>query len=226
MVTRTNSAPRTVAVLGNGTVGIALAKGFAARGDRVVFGTRDPQGAKSREALAAVPGAQAARYAEAVREADLAVTALPWSGLEEALRAAGPEHFAGKLVIDPSNPLDFSTGAPTLAIGHVDSAGERVQRLLPKARVVKAFNIVTSAHMVDPQLPDGAPDMFIAGDDAAAKAEVAGVLRDFGWRSAIDMGGIEASRLLEPLAMLWVSYGVRNDHWTHAFSLLGRKAAA
>jgi predicted dinucleotide-binding enzyme len=226
MVTRHASAtPRTVAILGNGAVGIALAKGFAARGDRVVFGTRDPQGAKSREALAAVPGARAAHYADAAREADLAVTALPWSGLDEALRAAGPDHLAGKLVVDPSNPLDFAGGAPALAIGHTDSAGEHVQRLLPKAKVVKAFNIVTAAHMVDPALKDGAPDMFIAGDDAGAKAEVAALLRDFGWRSAIDMGGISASRLLEPLAMLWVSYGFRNDHWTHAFSLLGRKEA-
>jgi predicted dinucleotide-binding enzyme len=110
-----------------------------------------------------------------------------------------------------------------LALGHSDSAGETVQRLLPEARVVKAFNIITAAHMVQPQLPDGAPDMFIAGNDAAAKAEVASLLEAFGWRQAIDMGDITASRLLEPLAMIWISYGFSRGHWTHGFSLLNQK---
>jgi predicted dinucleotide-binding enzyme len=89
--------------------------------------------------------------------------------------------------------------------------------------VVKAFNIVTAAHMVHPRLPDGTPDMFIAGNDPAAKQRVAELLEGFGWRTPIDAGPIGASRLLEALAMLWVTYGFRNDHWTHAFSLLGQK---
>lgn len=126
-------------------------------------------------------------------------------------------------MIDASNPLSFAVGAPALAIGFTDSAGETVQRLLPGARVVKAFNTITAAHMVNPKLPDGVPDMFIAGNDAAAKAEVADILRGIGWREPIDMGDIGASRLLEPLAMVWISYGFRNNHWTHGFSLLGRK---
>jgi len=68
------------------------------------------------------------------------------------------------------------------------------------------------------------PDMFIAGNDEGAKRDVARVLEGFGWRKPVDMGDITASRLLEALAMLWISYGVRNNHWTHGFSLLGRKA--
>lgn len=215
---------KTVAMLGNGDVGVALAKGFIANGYQVVFGTRDVANEKSRQALAAAPGSRAASHADAARAADLAVVALPWSGVAGGLALAGPENLAGKLVIDASNPLDFAGGAPLLAIGHDDSAGETVQRLLPGAHVVKAFNIITAGHMVNPKLPDGVPDMFIAGNDAAAKAEVADILRCFGWRAPIDMGDISASRLLEPLAMLWISYGVRNGHWTHAFSLLGRKA--
>jgi len=126
-------------------------------------------------------------------------------------------------VIDPTNPLDFSSGPPRLAIGYTDSAGELVQRLLPGAHVVKAFNMVTAGYMVHPRLPDGVPDLFIAGNDDAAKAQVVELAQAFGWRQPIDMGPIEASRLLEPLAMVWISYAVRNDHWTHAFSLLGRK---
>lgn len=214
---------QTVAILGNGVVGVALGRGFAAQGWRVVYGTRDVDGAKTKDALAAVPGAKAASYADAARSAQLAVVALPWTGVHEALAAAGAENLAGKLVIDASNPLDFSTGTPQLAIGHTDSAGETVQRLLPQSRVVKAFNTITSAHMVNPQLPDGTPDMFIAGNDEGAKREVARILEAFGWRKPIDMGDITASRLLESLAMLWISYGFRNNHWSHGFSLLGQK---
>lgn len=215
---------QTVAILGNGDVGVALGKGFAANGYEVVFGTRDAGSDKSRKALAAVSGSRAASYAEAARAGDLAVVALPWSGLKNALGLADAGNLAGKLVIDASNPLDFADGAPALAIGHNDSAGETVQRLLPGARVVKAFNIITAGHMVNPKLPDGVPDMFIAGNDAAAKAELGEILRAFGWRPPIDMGDITASRLLEPLAMIWIAYGFRNNHWTHGFSLLGRKA--
>lgn len=217
-----NAQPKTVAVLGNGVVGIAVAKGFAELGYRVVFGTRDVSGAKTRDALAAVPGARASSYAEAARVSDLAFVALPWSGLQEALTLAGPQHFDGKLVIDASNPLDFVGGAPRLAVGHTDSAGEIVQRTLPGAKVVKAFNIITAGHMVHPKLPDGTPDMLIAGNDTNAKAEVNALLGKFGWRSAIDLGDITASRLLEPMAMIWIAYGFKNNHWTHGFSLLGQ----
>lgn len=215
---------KTVAILGNGVVGVALAKGFAEQGYQVVFGTRDAQGEKSQEALAAVPGSVATSYAAAAKAGDVAVVALPWSAVQSVLVEAGAENFAGKLVIDPSNPLDFSTGTPKLAIGHSDSAGETVQRLLPQAKVVKAFNIITAGHMVHPALPDGTPDMIIAGNDAAAKAEVNGLLKAFGWREAIDLGDIIASRLLEPLAMIWIQYGFTNNHWSHGFSLLNQKA--
>jgi 8-hydroxy-5-deazaflavin:NADPH oxidoreductase len=214
---------RTVAILGNGTVGTALARGFAELDYQVVFGTRDVDSAKTGRALAAVRGARAASPWQAAAAGSLAVLALPWSGMEAAIRAAGPENLAGKLVIDPSNPLDFSAGTPTLVVGHTDSAGEIVQRLLPRSKVVKAFNIITAAHMVHPRLPDGIPDLLIAGNEDQAKARVAELAQAFGWRTPIDMGPISASRLLEPLAMLWVSYAVRNNHWTHGFSLLGQK---
>lgn len=216
---------KTIAILGTGVVGIALAKGFAARGDKVVFGTRSPTGDKARAALDAVPGTTVASHVEAARAADLAVIALPWGAVASTLTPGLANALGGKTVIDATNPLDVSTGRPTLAIGHRDSAGETVQRLLPDARVVKAFNIITAGHMVQPQFGDGQPDMFIAGNHPQAKADVAQVLRDFGWRSAIDLGGIEQSRLLEPLAMVWITYGLDHNHWTHGFSLLGQAAA-
>ncbi|HEV2285248.1 MAG TPA: NAD(P)-binding domain-containing protein [Steroidobacteraceae bacterium] len=218
-----SNTEKTVAILGNGVVGTTLAKGFAALGYQVIFGTRDVRSAKTRAALDAVPGARAASFAEASSASGIAVLAVPWSGLEAAIFTAGPDNLAGKLVIDPSNPLDFAGEVPQLAIPATDSAGELVQRLLPKSQVVKAFNIVTAAHMVQPRLADGTPDMLIAGNDAGAKSRVAQILKGFGWRAPIDVGPIGASRLLESLAMLWVIYGVRNDHWTHAFSVLGQK---
>jgi 8-hydroxy-5-deazaflavin:NADPH oxidoreductase len=210
-----------VAIFGTGQVAIALAKGFASRGHSVVFGSRDTQGATALQAVAAVAGSSAASYAAAAKAADMAVLATAWSGAQNALQLAGAANLAGKLVIDVTNPLDFSTGKPRLALGFPQSAGAQVQAWLPQAHVVKAFNIITNAHMVDPKFDDGQPDMFIAGNDAAAKASTADILKSFGWRSAIDMGDIDKSYLLEALAMLWIDYGASRNHWTHGFSLLG-----
>jgi len=98
-----------------------------------------------------------------------------------------------------------------------------VQRLLPAAKVVKAFNHIGASLMVRPQFAAGTPDMLIAGNDEAAKRDVGRILEAFGWRRAIDLGDITASRLLEPLAMAWIAYALRNDTWTHGFSLLGQK---
>lgn len=212
----------TIAILGTGAVGTALARGFTARGDRVVFGSRSPTGDTARVALDATPGTSAASHVEAARAADLAVIALPWGAVATTLTPELADALAGKIVIDATNPLDMTQTPPALALGHNDSAGETVQRLLPDARVVKAFNIITAGQMVQPRFGDGQPDMFIAGNDPQAKTEVAAVLRDFGWRDAIDIGGIEQSRLLEPLALIWIVYGFAHNHWTHGFSLLGQ----
>lgn len=211
-----------VAILGTGTVGIALGKGFAAQGHSVVFGSRDPQAETARQAVAAVPGSQAAPFAQAARQGEIAVLAVPWGATANALQLAGAANLAGKLVLDATNPLDYSTGKPRLDPALQGSAGETVQRLLPQAKVVKAFNVIGAAHFVQPKFADGQPDMFIAGDDADAKRQAAGIVQAFGWREPVDAGGIEKSRLLEALAMLWIDYGVARNHWSHGLSLLGR----
>ncbi len=209
-----------VAILGTGQVGIALAKGFIATGHEVIFGSREPQGDNAKKALAAVPGSRSASYENAAREGEIAALVTSWEGTANALQLAGAQALEGKTVMDLTNPLDASSGVPTLSIGHTDSAGETVQRALPKSQVVKVFNTINCGLFFKPQFPDGRPDMFIAGNDAAAKVLVAGIVRSFGWRGAIDMGGLEKARLLEPLAMLWIDYGVSRNHWTHGFSLL------
>jgi predicted dinucleotide-binding enzyme len=140
----------------------------------------------------------------------------------DALRAAGLETLAGKVLIDTTNPLDEGAGfPPKLLVGHTDSGGEQVQRLAAKAHVVKAWNTVGNALMFRPELPGGPPDMFICGNDDGAKKTVTAILNDFGW-PALDLGKIEASRVLEPMCIAWVLFGARTNTWTHAFKLLRR----
>jgi 8-hydroxy-5-deazaflavin:NADPH oxidoreductase len=210
-----------IGILGTGDVGRTLAGGFAALGHEVKVGTRDPTTDKAK-ALAAKLGAKigVVSFADAAAFGEVVVLATLWGGTESALQLAGDKSLAGKVVIDATNPLVFTPGAPpTLALGHTDSGGEQVQRWLPGSRVVKAFNVVGHAHMVKPSFPGGPPDMFICGNDAAAKRTVTELLKELGW-PAIDFGGIEASRHLEPICILWVLYGVAAGSWNHAFKLL------
>ena len=210
-----------VAILGTGAVGRALGRGFAGLGYEVLVGTRDPEAAHAQEAAAAIGDAEVMTFAAAAGAGSCAVVATSWAGTQAALEQAGPVNLAGKLVIDATNPLDFSSGTPRLAIGFSTSAGEQVQAWLPEARVVKAFNTAVAALMVQPKIEDGPPTMFICGNDGAAKNEVTEILTRFGW-DAVDLGRIEQSRLLEPLAMIMITYAFQHDHWTHAVRLLGR----
>ena len=112
---------------------------------------------------------------------------------------AGAQNLKGKILIDVSNPLDFSRGMPpTLTVCNVDSVGEQIQRAFPDARVVKALNTMRHDIMTDPSLIPGHHDAFICGDDVAAKAEVTRILKEwFGWKSVIDVGDIGGSRGLD-----------------------------
>jgi hypothetical protein len=184
------------------------------------MGSRDAHNEKA-VAWASTSGinASAGTFADAVKFGEVIVLALSWAGTENALKLAGVENFESKVVIDAINPLTFGEKGPALVIGHTDSAGESVQRWLPSAQVVKAFNTVGYEHMFKSDFPGGPPDMFICGNDDAAKQTVTGILKDFGW-PAIDVGGIEGSRLLEPLCVLWVGYAMRTGSTNHAFKLL------
>jgi hypothetical protein len=197
-----------IAILGSGAVGQALARGYAAHGHEVRIGSRKSD----------VDGLPTGSLADVARWGELAVLAVLGTAAEELVRSLA-EELAGKVLIDATNPLDFSTGAPRLFVGHDDSLGERVQRAAPSSRVVKAYNIVGNSQMVDPQLPGGPPTMLIGGNDEDAKSVVADLLRSTGWEVA-DLGGIEVSRYLEPLCLAWVLYGMRNNSWNHAFRVL------
>ena len=215
------SSTMKIGILGTGDVGQALGRGFVSRGHEVKMGSRDAKNEKA-QAWAQKAGAKASvgTFADAAQFADVIAICTSWSGTQAALELAGAKNFAGKVVLDVTNPLKVEPGKPpSLALGHTDSGGEQVQRWLPNAKVVKVFNIVGNAHMVDPQFPGGPPDMFIAGNDDDAKKVVSEICKSFGWPT-IDIGGIEGSRLLEPMCILWVQYAMRNKSFNHAFKLL------
>jgi len=209
--------PTRVGVIGSGQVGRALAAGFAAHGHEVTIGTRDPEANDDLQAWAAQHDDIAiGTFAAAAEAGEVVVLATRGTAVEEAIQTAGAQRFAGKLVIDATNPLapDPTTGGPGLAVGHTNSGGEIIQRALPDARVVKAFNTVNNALMVDPGFAPRLP-MFIAGNDETAKRAVAEILDEFGW-DALDVGGIEQSRQLESLVLLWVAVGRARGAWDHA----------
>ena len=211
-----------IGVLGTGDVGKTLGAGFAALGHEVKIGSRDPQKVAG-WAKQTGKGASAGTFAEAAAFGEVVLLATLWSGTKSAIDMAGAKNMAGKVVIDATNPLVFEPNSPPrLALGHTDSGGEQVQRWLPDAKVVKAFNTVGSPHMVNPTFPGGPPDMFIAGNDAAAKKTVTEICRSLGWPTTIDCGGIDGARLLEPMCILWVYYGISTGTWGHAFKLLRR----
>jgi predicted dinucleotide-binding enzyme len=124
----------------------------------------------------------------------------------EALKAAGAQNLQGKVLIDVSNPLDFSKGMPpTHSVCNTDSLGEQIQRAYPAAKVVKALNTVTAALMVEPSLIPGVHTIFVCGNDAKAKGVVIDLLKTgFGWKEVMDLGDITAARAQEMYLALWV----------------------
>lgn len=188
-----------IGLLGSGVVGRALDSGYRRHGHETRIGTRES-------------------FNEVARWCELAVLAVAGSAAVDVVTGVA-EALDGKVLIDATNPLDHSTGRPRLFVGFDDSLGERVQRAVPRARVVKAYNIVGNGLMVDPRLPGGPPTMLIAGDDDAAKVTVSGLLEDTGWEVS-DLGGIDASRYLEPICLAWVLHGMRSGTWEHAFRIL------
>jgi len=210
-----------IGVLGTGDVGQVLGAAFAKRGHTVKMGSRDPAQDKVRAWVAKTgAAASAGTFAEAAAFGEVVVLATLWTATESILKLAGPENFSGKLVLDATNPLDFSGGVPPkLAVSGADSAGERVQRWLPDARVVKAFNTVGNRHMDAPSFAGGPPDMFLCGNDASAKKTAAELIRSLGF-GIVDSGGIESSRYLEAIAMVWILEFFATGSGDHAFKIL------
>jgi 8-hydroxy-5-deazaflavin:NADPH oxidoreductase len=211
-----------VGILGSGDVAKSLAAGFIKHSHQVVFGTRDP--GKLKDFEASHQGARAASFADAAKFGDLIVLTVKGTAAVDALKSAGANNLAGKPVIDATNPIADAppqNGVLRFFTNLDQSLLEQLQSAFPDAHLVKAFNSVGNAAMINPEFPGGKPTMFICGNDDNAKATVRGICEQFGWEVA-DMGKAEAARAIEPLCMLWCIPGfIRND-WFHAFKLLQR----
>ena len=206
-----------IAVLGTGTVGRTVAARLFGLGHDVVVGTRDPQATLARtepDGMGNPPysawaadqaGVSLATFADAAAAAELVVNATSGHGAMPALEAAGADNLTGKIVLDISNPLDFSNGfPPTLFVKDTDSLGEQVQRAFPQARVVKTLNTLTAELMVHPKNLGQESSVFVSGNDAAAKATVTELLESFGHTDVIDLGDISTARGTEMLLPVWL----------------------
>jgi predicted dinucleotide-binding enzyme len=196
-----------IAVLGSGMVGQTIASKLVNLGHEVRMGARSDTNEKcigwvGKAGANATNGTfeDAAKFGEIIFNCTGGMVAL------EALRMAGAENLAGKILIDISNALDFSKGfPPTLSVCNDDSVGEQIQREFPDAKVVKTLNTVNCVLMVNPSLIPGAHDLFMSGNDADAKAMVRKILTEwFGWKNVIDLGDITTARGTEQLLPIWV----------------------
>jgi predicted dinucleotide-binding enzyme len=194
-------------VLGTGVVGTTLAGKLAALGHEVKMGARAAGNEKARQwAQLAGGGASEGSYADAAGFGEIVIHATRGDAAIEVVRAAGRGNLRGKVLVDVSNPLDFSKGMPpTLFTGAAgDSLGERIQKELPETRVVKSLNTINASVMVDPARASADGAVFVAGNDEAAKKEFAGLLEDFGWKNIVDLGDITGARATEAYVLLWL----------------------
>jgi predicted dinucleotide-binding enzyme len=194
-----------IGIIGSGNVGGSLANGLVRHGHDVMLGTRNADKPVVREFVESSDGrGRSGSYEDAARFGDIVITAYPGALVEETVAAIGPENLAGKLVIDTTNPISRVDGVVSAAYGDEDSAAEVLQRAVPSARVVKAYNTVWASRMVDPDPADGSTTMRIAGNDADAKTEVAGLLESTGWKVR-DLGDLTRSRKLEADVVAWAA---------------------
>lgn len=210
-------------IIGSGMVGQVLGNAFLAEGHEVMLGTRDVTKEPVVKWLDKNPGAKAGSFEETAAFAELVVLATRGDVSEELVKSLGEKLLNGKIVIDACNPIDHKktpvNGVLPFFTEMNESLMERLQKLVPGARFVKAFNSVGNAHMYKPGFNGVKPTMFICGNDADARKTVTGILDSFGWETA-DMGMAEAAGAIESLCILWCIPGFIQNSWSHAFKLL------
>ena len=210
-----------IGILGSGNVAQVLGSGYLAKGYEVKLGTRDAS--KLAEWLKNTgEEATVGSFNDAAKFGEIVFLSVHATAIDVVIELAGKDNFNGKTVIDLSNPMDFSDGVPprfTATVGN--SLGEKIQRALPDANVVKAFNSIGVAVMTEPKFGSETATHFIAGDNDVAKTQATKLIEEFGW-DVIDLGGIEQSFFLEALASLWVNYAFKTNNWNQAFKLLSR----
>ena len=210
---------KKIAVLGSGAVGETLANGFLKHGYAVMRASREPAKLEAWKKGAAGE-ASIGTFADAAKWGEIAVLAVKGTAAESVVGDLA-SHLAGKVVIDTTNPIADQppqNGVIRYFTSTDESLLERLQKKAPQAKLVKAFNSVGGAFMVNPKFPM-TPTMFICGNDAGAKQATTEILTKFGWEAA-DMGGVESARAIEPLCILWCLPGFLRHDWAHAFKLM------
>jgi predicted dinucleotide-binding enzyme len=197
-----------IGVLGTGIVGKTIASRLIVLGHSVTMGSRTADN-QAAAAWAETSGENAhyGTFAAAAAYGELIVNATSGGGSLAALEAAGADNLRGKILIDIANPLDFSHGMPpSLSVCNTDSLGEQLQRAHPEVRVVKTLNTMNYEVQVDPTKVPGSHNVFLSGNNADAKAQVAGLLHTFGWPrdDIIDLGDITTARGAEMWLPLWL----------------------
>lgn len=209
-------------IIGSGPVGRVLATAFLKEGYDVMLGTRNTSKEEVVKWKNENASGKTGSFEETAKFGELLVLATGGSVTEEAIKLAGVDHFKNKVVIDATNPIAAAppeNGVIKFFTSLNESLMERIHKIIPDAKLVKAFNSVGNAFMYKPHFPGGTPTMFICGNDDAAKKTVTGILTAFGFETE-DMGKMEAARAIEPLCILWCIPGFIRNQWTHAFKLL------
>ena len=196
-----------IGILGTGMVGKAIGTKLVQIGHKVKMGSRTAVNEKAAEWVMA-NGANASQgtFTDAAAFGELLFNCTSGMASLDALKLAGSGNMNGKVLIDISNPLDFSKGMPpTLSVCNSDSLGEQIQRAYPEVKVVKTLNTMNCNLMVNPSLVPGSHDVFVSGNDGGAKATVTGILKDwFGWKTVIDLGDITTARGTEMMMAIWI----------------------
>ncbi|MGH2403584.1 MAG: NADPH-dependent F420 reductase [bacterium] len=198
-----------IGILGTGVVGNTLGTKLTQQGHQVMMGSRSPNNEKADQWVkAAGTNASQGTFADAARLGEVILNCTSGMASLDALKVSGRENLAGKILIDVANTLDFSKGMPpTLAVSNTDSLAEQIQRAYPDVKVVKALNTMNCYLMVNPKSVPGDHNVFMSGNDAGAKAQVATMLTDwFGWKrdNIIDLGDVATARGAEMLLPIWL----------------------
>ena len=211
-----------VGIIGSGNVGRALATGFLNEGNEVMLGTRNTSKEDVVKWKKENTNGLLGSFQETAQFGEIIVLAVSGLVVEDAINLAGKEHLSNKVIIDTTNPIAAvppENGVIRYFTTLEESLMEKVQKIVPDAKVVKAFSCVGNAFMYKPNFNGSIPTMFICGNDDAAKKTVIDILTSFGWETE-DMGKVEAARAIEPLCILWCIPGFIRNQWTHAFKLL------
>ncbi|MFC5270381.1 NADPH-dependent F420 reductase [Adhaeribacter terreus] len=215
---------KKIGVLGTGMVGNTIGTKLVQLGYEVIMGSRTATNEKAiawKEANG--EKASAGTFEDAAKFGEIIFNCTKGEVALDVFKMAGPENFDGKTIIDIANPLDFSQGMPPSLIpqySNTNSLGEEIQKLLPKANVVKTLNIVNCEVMVDAKKSGGDPTMFMSGNSAEAKAEVKAILNQFNWNDIIDLGDITTARGTEMLLPIWLRTWMATGNGYFAFKIV------